>query len=155
MLIECPRCTARYEVADGLIGPAGKSVRCAKCGNVWLARGLDAPTDDAPVQWPESPRRPGRDEAIAEPAQNAEDPALAEFRAAEEEAGKRGFAKFPETPAGETAARNRLASAALIGWVATGLFLAAAAWGAYAYRDAVMQAWPPSERVYLALGLRS
>jgi hypothetical protein len=38
--------------------------------------------------------------------------------------------------------------------VATVLFLGAAGWGGYAYRDAVMQAWPPSERVYLALGLR-
>jgi predicted Zn finger-like uncharacterized protein len=154
MLIECPRCTARYEVADGLIGPAGKSVRCAKCGNVWLARRLEDPADDAPLQWPESPQRPGRDEALeGQPAENAEDPALAEFRAAQDEAAKPGFARFPDKAAGEPAARRRMASAAMIGWVATVLVLGAGAWGAYAYRDAVMQAWPPSERVYLALGL--
>jgi predicted Zn finger-like uncharacterized protein len=159
MLIECPRCTARYEVADGLIGAAGKSVRCAKCGNVWLARRLAEAEDDAPLQWPESPRRPGRDEAMADaPAEAAEDPALAEFRAAQDEAAKPGFARFPGTPAdaavaGEAVARKRVASAALIGWVATVLVLGAAAWGSYAYRDAVIAAWPPSERVYLALGL--
>jgi hypothetical protein len=144
-------------VADGLIGPAGKSVRCAKCGNVWLAR-RPAPQadDDAPLQWPESPQRPAREEvAVGAEPQKAEDPALAEFRAAQDEAGKAGFARFPEKPAGEPAARPRLATAALVGWVVTVAILGAAGWGAYAYRDAVMQAWPPSERVYLALGLRS
>jgi hypothetical protein len=43
----------------------------------------------------------------------------------------------------------------VIGWIATAAILGSACWGAYAYREAVMQAWPPSERVYLALGLRS
>ncbi|MCU0984907.1 MAG: zinc-ribbon domain-containing protein [Acetobacteraceae bacterium] len=156
MLIECPRCAARYAVADGLIGPAGKSVRCAKCGNVWLARRQDQPADEAPLQWPESPKRPARDEAaIAAEPEKPEDPALAEFRAAQDEGAKARFARFPETPADEPAARPRTASAALIGWVVTIGILGAAGWGAYAYRDAVMQAWPPSERVYLALGLRS
>jgi predicted Zn finger-like uncharacterized protein len=162
MLIECPRCGARYQVAEGLIGPAGKSVRCAKCGNVWLARGLAAPADDdAPLQWPEAPgrrARDARDAADAEPATAAaeavEDPALAEFRAARDEVAKPGFARLPETARGEAPSRRGMAAAAVIGWVATVLFLGAAGWGGYAYRDAVMQAWPPSERVYLALGLR-
>lgn len=156
MLIECPRCAARYQVADGLIGPAGKSVRCAKCGNVWLARRPDAPADDAPLQWPESPRRPVRDEtAVASPPERPEDPALAEFRAAQDEAAKPGFARFPEAPPAGQALPKPGASAALVGWVATVILLAAATWGAYAYREAVIEAWPPSERVYLALGLRS
>jgi predicted Zn finger-like uncharacterized protein len=159
MLIECPRCRARYQVAEGLIGPAGKSVRCAKCGNVWLARGIEAPTDDAPLQWPETPGRPGRSDSGEAPSPDAaappaaEDPALAEFRAAQDEA-KAGFARFPEAPASGAPPRRGMATAAVIGWVATFLVLGAAGWGAYTYREAVMQAWPPSERVYLALGLR-
>jgi len=154
MLIECPRCTARYELADGLIGPAGKSVRCAKCGNVWLARGLEDPADDAPLQWPESPQRPARDE-VAGAAQSvkAGDPALAEYRTAQDEAGKPGFARFPGKPGDESAFKTRAAAAGLIGWAVTVVILAAGGWGAYAYREAVMKAWPPSERVYLALGL--
>ncbi|WP_144186507.1 zinc-ribbon domain-containing protein [Elioraea rosea] len=154
MIIECPRCSARYDVAESLIGAAGKSVRCAKCGNVWLAR-RDMQDADAPVQWPEAPQRPARAEASEIPPspEPAEDEALAEFREAQE--GKGGFARFPTPPDGPPAARPRLGGAATIGWVATILVLGAAGWGAYAYRDAVVQAWPPSERVYLALGLRS
>ncbi len=155
MIIECPRCTARYDVAETLIGQAGKSVRCAKCGNVWLAR-REAVEDDAPVQWPETPQRPPRSETAAEippTPEPAEDEALAEFRDAQQ--GKGGFAKFPAPGDAPSPSRPRLGGAATIGWLATVLVLGAAGWGAYAYRDAVMEAWPPSQRVYLALGLRS
>lgn len=173
MIIECPRCASRYEVADGLIGPAGKSVRCAKCSNVWLAKAVDAAEAVPPPQWPEPPQRSGgafAAEFTAAP-EPPEDPALAEFRAGQrgeperpegasagKGAGKSeagGFARFPDLPAPTQTARPRLAGAAAIGWAATVLVLAAGAWGAYAWRDAVMEAWPPSQRVYLALGLGS
>jgi predicted Zn finger-like uncharacterized protein len=35
MLISCPSCSARYLVADTVIGPAGRRVRCASCKHVW------------------------------------------------------------------------------------------------------------------------
>jgi hypothetical protein len=40
-----------------------------------------------------------------------------------------------------------------LGWVCTLAVLVLVLWGAYARRDAVMQAWPPSTRLYAALGL--
>jgi predicted Zn finger-like uncharacterized protein len=157
MLIECPRCVARYEVADGLIGPAGKSVRCAKCGMVWVAGRSPVAEPEAPLQWPEPPRRAAGPEAQEAPsppppppAEPREDPALAELRAAQAAKGA------PEDDAiGATARRRSLVAAAVIGWLATIAVLGSAGWGAYAYREAVIEAWPPSERVYLALGLRS
>jgi predicted Zn finger-like uncharacterized protein len=168
MLIECPRCAARYEVAEGLIGPAGKSVRCAKCGNVWLARAVTA-AEGAPVQWPEPPQRAaaapdlppsGPPTAGPSAAEPPEDPALAELREAQAARGGdgggsgKGFARFPAPPEAPPQAPPRTAGAAVLGWVATLAVLGAALWGAYAYREAVMEAWPPSQRVYLALGLR-
>ncbi|MGA7326213.1 MAG: zinc-ribbon domain-containing protein, partial [Rhodomicrobium sp.] len=36
MIIECPACTTRYDI-KAQIPPAGRTVRCAKCGNVWRA----------------------------------------------------------------------------------------------------------------------
>lgn len=47
MLIVCPRCSARYLVADTVIGPAGRRVRCAACQHVWLqpATGEEAKRD--------------------------------------------------------------------------------------------------------------
>jgi predicted Zn finger-like uncharacterized protein len=35
MLITCPNCAARYLVADTVIGPSGRRVRCAACQQVW------------------------------------------------------------------------------------------------------------------------
>ena len=45
-------------------------------------------------------------------------------------------------------------SLVMAGWVLTVLVLAGTGWAGYARRDAVMHVWPPSERVYAALGLR-
>jgi hypothetical protein len=40
-----------------------------------------------------------------------------------------------------------------VAWLASLIALALLIWGAYAGRTAVMQLWPPSARVYSALGL--
>jgi predicted Zn finger-like uncharacterized protein len=37
MLITCPNCQASYTVADTALGEKGRSVRCAKCKQVWHA----------------------------------------------------------------------------------------------------------------------
>ncbi len=39
-------------------------------------------------------------------------------------------------------------------WVASLLLLAAMGWAGLHYRQEIMRAWPPSARLYLALGLR-
>ena len=41
----------------------------------------------------------------------------------------------------------------MVAWVASIALLGAVVAGAYARRDAVMEAWPPSQRVYAAFGL--
>tara|TARA_R110002110_G_scaffold92214_5_gene240196 strand:- start:5240 stop:6121 length:882 start_codon:yes stop_codon:yes gene_type:complete len=35
MIITCPTCSARYVVDPVKIGPAGRTVKCAKCGHAW------------------------------------------------------------------------------------------------------------------------
>jgi len=37
MQIACPNCTTSYQIADAAIGVNGRSVRCARCRNVWHA----------------------------------------------------------------------------------------------------------------------
>ena len=44
--------------------------------------------------------------------------------------------------------------ALLAAWTASLLLVAVACAGAYAGRDGIMHAWPPSQRLYAALGLR-
>jgi predicted Zn finger-like uncharacterized protein len=43
--IVCPNCSSDYTVADDMLGPNGRKVKCASCQKVWLA----TPVDDAPV----------------------------------------------------------------------------------------------------------
>lgn len=35
MILTCPNCAKRYQIADGTIGSAGRTVRCAACGHGW------------------------------------------------------------------------------------------------------------------------
>ena len=42
MLIICPHCTTSYGINLGTLGAAGRTVRCSRCKEVWLARPEDA-----------------------------------------------------------------------------------------------------------------
>ena len=37
MKITCPNCSSSYTVADDMLGPNGRKVKCANCQTVWLA----------------------------------------------------------------------------------------------------------------------
>jgi hypothetical protein len=61
----------------------------------------------------------------------------------------------PLAPAdeGEESGRPSAAAAAWVGWLLTVVILVGAGWSAYRWRDDIMASWPPSTRVYAALGL--
>jgi predicted Zn finger-like uncharacterized protein len=44
MILTCPQCSTRYHVDPASLGATGRRVRCAECGNRWLAK----PASDAP-----------------------------------------------------------------------------------------------------------
>jgi predicted Zn finger-like uncharacterized protein len=66
MIISCPECTSRFNVADSALGTAGRVVRCAKCGHKWhqMPDGVTtAPASAAPA-----PRPAPQPAAAARPA---------------------------------------------------------------------------------------
>src|SRR5205807_8217355 len=42
MHIVCPHCTTSYAINPATLGAAGRTVRCSRCKEVWLARPEDA-----------------------------------------------------------------------------------------------------------------
>lgn len=52
MILTCPSCTMRYLVSEGAVGPLGRQVKCAHCGNQWFQdgeEGLDEALYDDPI----------------------------------------------------------------------------------------------------------
>ncbi|HJS87349.1 MAG TPA: zinc-ribbon domain-containing protein [Acetobacteraceae bacterium] len=124
MRFVCPRCAAAYQVPPTALG-GRRRLRCARCGCDWVVQG--EPVEGA--------------EAAAEASGGTQEPA--EPRS-----------PMPVAPVGAPPPPIRGATAALLlAWGASLLVLALGAWGAVAWRGSVVHAWPPSQRLYGALGL--
>src|SRR5262245_6865739 len=55
IVIACPRCAKRYDIADSV---QGKRVRCQQCGNVFTAEATPDPSSAAPSLPASSPPKP-------------------------------------------------------------------------------------------------
>lgn len=49
MKITCPNCSTSYQVADGAVGDAGRSVRCVHCRSVWFVSAEEKSVAAPPV----------------------------------------------------------------------------------------------------------
>jgi len=90
MLIVCPSCATSYMIDQAALGPAGRTVRCARCKTSWFAGGpqpvpeLTAPAASAVAQSPlpsaptppakSAPPGPPAAEEASQPAEAAAEP---------------------------------------------------------------------------------
>jgi predicted Zn finger-like uncharacterized protein len=88
MQIICPHCSTSYGINAASLGEAGRTVRCARCKEVWLARPEDAVEFANPA-----PAMAGANRASAEQDAAAEWDALAR-----EEADQEGAAPHVDSP---------------------------------------------------------
>jgi len=148
MRIVCPSCSAAFEVPEGRLTP-GQAVRCARCGTDWTPLAEREPMFDAPAVEPAEPSRA----AEAVPPNTPEPPSV-----------PAASSPIADQPASGLLVRSRLildrvseftgTEAALIaGWAASIALVIGMTWAAVVWRGDVMHAWPPSERIYTALGL--
>jgi predicted Zn finger-like uncharacterized protein len=139
MRIICPSCKAAYEVPDAVLGAAARRLRCARCAHEWSPELPEAaaPALPPPPPAPREERRPApvpRPEPVRPlpvPRADAEPPPSLRARPG----------RFPGLESIATVAASLV-------------LLAALCWAAYAWRAEVMQVWPPSQRLFAALGLR-
>ena len=152
MRIVCPDCAATYDVPDNRLVP-GRPVRCAQCSREWHpAQEPDLAAARAeqvePAEWAGPPATTATTQLATAVIERPETSAAGMNRVHVE-----GFGAVSE-PVPETASPTRAAAAsARYAWAGSLLLLVVLAWAAYTWRSPIMQAWPPSERVYAALGL--
>ena len=138
MRIVCPYCSTAYDVPDGLLN-GRKAVRCARCAQEWqpAASAFAPPTQKHGLAPPE----------IAAPPR----PVIVENRPAER-----------WTMAGGALAIDRLMAppappptslALRLAWLGSIILVLLLLCAGYVWRADVMAAWPPSARLYAALGL--
>jgi predicted Zn finger-like uncharacterized protein len=78
MHIICPHCTTSYAIELATLGAAGRTVRCSRCKEVWLARPEDAVEMAAPVPAMAEAGAPAADAAAEWEALAREDDSQAE-----------------------------------------------------------------------------
>jgi len=155
MRIVCPACDATYDVPDAMLAGGSRLVRCAKCSNEWTPTAiseaplppddLDFETDADVASIPAPP--PMADESPMGPDPlGRHEPRLNPLR-------PRGEARAEPAPPPPDLPPPRGGARAIVAWVASVLVLVALAGAAVAWRTQVMAAWPPSERVFAAIGL--
>ncbi len=160
MRIACPQCTAEYEVPDRLLQGAARPLRCARCQHEWLVGGPAAPPAAAPqaAATPQAAPTPERfspmpPPAAAPPAAEGDEPE-APRRPRPTRRPRQHNPIDPPLPrrAGE-AEEDPQRRVALIAWAASITLLLVLAAAVVIWRQPIMLAWPPSGRLFLALGL--
>ena len=143
MRIVCPTCAAAYDVPDSKLAGGTRKVRCARCATEWAAGGMTVaplPPDDMDAAFRPPPKPAadphGRPEPRLKPLRPRMEPRFV----------------VPDEPP-EALAPQRRGVIGLVAWVLTLVLLAGGCAAAVQWRAQVMAAWPPSERVFAALGL--
>jgi predicted Zn finger-like uncharacterized protein len=146
MILTCSSCGTRYSVDGSKFPAAGRTVRCAKCGNSWH-QAAEAPAEEPATEaaMPQSPA----------PAQEAG----AEGRQAESfesfQAGPSSTRAFaPQAAVAEPRAPIGPVLAVIAGWAALIAVVLLIAVSAVLYRQHIAVLWPQSAGVYNSLGLK-
>lgn len=142
MLLTCPQCSAKYNVADGAIPPSGRTVRCAACGNSWRA------LPEGAIGYQATP-------AKAPSAAEAKKAGLLTKLGLGSKKAKRGKLE-PHEMARKKAldqikATHRLAAG--LPWAISLSLLIGAMAGAAIYRTDIVRLWPKSATAFAVVGM--
>jgi predicted Zn finger-like uncharacterized protein len=146
MHLSCPGCNTEYDVPEAVLAKGVKNFRCGVCGRQWPAEiGPSAPAEDhVDAALPAAESEPAKEPVVTEPLAPAGGTEHKEILEQLVIAARSNAAQE------KTAAQSQSSKKA---WLFSLLFLLIAAGYLLLGRATVMQAWPPSIRLYQALGL--
>jgi predicted Zn finger-like uncharacterized protein len=175
MIITCPSCASRYPVNAASFEPAGRKVRCAKCGHSWhqMPEGAEAATAASVLPAPPAGRKKifgekakpepaAADAPPAEPAAPSDDVIFAEADAPPETAAEPAAAARTSVAADignrfrrevrRAASMRRGRALIAAGWALLALFVAGTIGAGYSWRHEIAAWWPATTKVYAAAG---
>ena len=132
MILTCPECRTRYQIDAANLPPAGRKVRCAKCGHLWHQAAPQRELEPAPGH-----EVSGAVMAVASSA------APARFERATINFTSAGRARRPWA--------ERLGLVA--GWSGFLAILLVAGWTGIRFRQEIVALWPQSSSLYELLGI--
>lgn len=142
MILTCPGCSTRYQADESKFPPAGRDVRCAKCGQVWHQGAPEPEVEPEPVIAPPEPApSPGDFEVASRP--QAYMPTPSYEAAAQESAAPKPSSPWP---------RWLLLG---VGWAGLAAILVLVAWIATVYRQQIVTTWPQSASLYSTIGVKT
>lgn len=144
MILTCTSCGTRYSVDGSKFPAAGRTVRCAKCGNSWH----QAP--EAPAEEPVAEPVPSVAPAGESRAEQSQPESFDSFQA--NPSPTRAFA--PQAAVVEPRAPVGPIVAVIAGWAALIAVVLLIAVSAVLYRQHIVVLWPQSAGVYNSLGLK-
>jgi predicted Zn finger-like uncharacterized protein len=146
MILTCPQCTTRYQADAAKFQPAGRNVRCAKCGHLWHQdpppAETDAASDIAVIDDFPPPPPPAPEPMPARPAAFAPNPAIS-----------RETVRMVAPPAAKSKLPGLLAT--LFGWAGLIALILIVGWTAMTFRQQIATVWPQSASLYKALGMKT
>jgi predicted Zn finger-like uncharacterized protein len=148
MILACPACQTRYQVDVAKFPPQGRSVRCARCSEVWHAMPEPESVDEPPPV-PESAPAPRPAYVPAAPVR--EDFAPPAPRDPEPQERDETDAAIDGPAAAKRPPRGWLIGA---GWAALAGVVLLIGVATTVYRQQVVEAWPRSASLYSKLGMK-
>lgn len=140
MILTCPACATRYQADESNFLPAGRNVRCAKCGSVWHQSAPEPEGEPEPVFVAPEPPPPSASEPPPREQAYMQSPS---FEVEPQEQIPQTPSLWPRRLLLGVGCAGLAAIVVLIGWTAT------------VYRQQIVAKWPQSASFYSKLGIQT
>lgn len=147
MILTCPDCSTKFKVNPQAIPASGRMVKCAKCGHKWHAmpEGAAEPEAFPDIDFeptPAPPPPPPAKEKFEEPPL----PSVPDFEEGPPPIKPTNFKAPQRTP-------QRKRSFLKLAWMLLILLVLAGSASIYVFREMIVLAYPPAQKIYHNLGI--